>query len=197
MPATHFNHESLMTRHTMSRTFATIAFLLLPAAVSAQSTGAMTEKGKMEKAKKDADAMGKMDSKSGDKMGKMDDKMGSAMGAMDDGMTAPTFRGVGDHQAAGTYTISSTKQARQLTTSKDFVHDPRATDVRLLLAKGNMGTPKNGLLLGRVERSSGVNVLAIPADATLEQYDTIILWSTALNTAVGTARFDGAALARR
>jgi hypothetical protein len=112
-------------------------------------------------------------------------------------MAALTFRGVGDHLAAGTYMIATTKKVRQLTTSKDFAHDPRAADVRLLLAKGSMGTPKNGLLLGRFDRASGVNTIAIPADAELEQYDTIILWSTTLNMAVGTARFDGAAQSRR
>ena len=81
-----------MTYRTMSRTFATMALLILPALTHAQSTGAMQEKDKM---KKDADKMSKMD------------------------------------------------------------------------------------------------------DKTLENYDTLVLWSKSLNMAVGTARFDGASHARR
>lgn len=137
--------------------------LALPAGLAAQDTMA---KEAMEK----------------DKPMEKDPMMGKEMAMAMSG----TFAGAGDHKARGTFTLTGSSLE-----IADGFEVEKAPDIYVVLSKGATVADASSLNLGKLRSLKGKQSYAIPASASLDAYDTVVLWCRKYNVNMGTGPIGG------
>ncbi|MDZ4864541.1 MAG: DM13 domain-containing protein [Gemmatimonadota bacterium] len=101
-----------------------------------------------------------------------------AMGAMGhDAMMAPhgMFAGVGNHQAAGAWSVEMKDGKTFLVLAPDFSID-KVPDPYVVLTSSGKGMGSGTLNLGKLKSVKGAARLEIPAGTDLKTYATVLIW---------------------
>lgn len=119
--------------------------------------------------------------------GKMDH--GKMMMMKDHAMPAVAFEGVAPHTATGTFTMSVKDGKHFVEISKDF-KSTGAPDGFVYLAK-DANVDASALELGELPGGQGGGTFAVPTDAKVWEYNTVVIWSKAHHAAVAKASLHG------
>ncbi|MFI5235645.1 MAG: DM13 domain-containing protein [Gemmatimonadales bacterium] len=104
---------------------------------------------------------------------------------MDHAMPSMTFTAVAPHTASGSYQMVVKDNKHWLTISDDF-KSTNAPDGFVYLAKDGK-VDANALELGQLAGGQGGGSFAVPVDAKVWDYNTVVVWSKAHHAAVATA----------
>ena len=123
--------------------------------------------------------------------------MGKGQGKMDHDkmmmkdhvMPAVWFKGVAPHTASGSFTMSVKDGKHTLEVSKDFKSTNSPDGFVYLTKDGKVDA--SALELGELPGGQGGGTFAIPADAKVWEYNTVVVWSKAHNAAVAVAPLHG------
>jgi Electron transfer DM13 len=103
------------------------------------------------------------------------------------GSRAARLAGVGGHHATGTVAVAKDSNGSGRLALTDISID-RVPDGRVYLAKN--GDYTKGIEVGKLTQFSGTVTFPIPANVSVEEYDSVVIWCKKFNVEIGHAFFD-------